>query len=111
MTRFPTRFPALATAMIVALAAPATAQGVFVTPNITDAPREEVPYRGGLRTLHNELRSYGYGDVDVRRLSSSQIGTIRHIMYSGRSDGEIRNRIGTILRGGLGQRILDGVTR
>lgn len=102
-----------ALAAILALGVPASAQGVFVSPNITDrdAASSGPPLRGGLRTLYNDLRFYGFGDIDVRRLSPGQIGAIQHYVNSDRPDGEIRNQIASIIRGGLGQRILDRVTR
>ena len=91
---------------------PGSAQGVFVTPNITDAPREEVRYEGVAAQVHGKLRRFGLGDVDPRGLTPGQIGQIVHLTGLDRPHGEIRNRLETVIRGdGLGRRILDRVVR
>lgn len=61
--------------------------------------------------LAQELPVFGFRDVDVRRLSPSQVVQLEHVIHSGRDSGNIRWQIDTILNGGLLQRGLDRVLR
>ena len=104
--------PALVALALALAAAPATAQGVFVEPNIAIGPREPVSLTGAQRTARMNLERYGLRDVDVRRLSSGQLAQINHHVSRDRPSGEIRNQLETVVSGrGLGQRLLDRVTR
>ncbi|WGH79830.1 hypothetical protein [Jannaschia ovalis] len=61
--------------------------------------------------LAQELPIYGFRDVDVSRLSSSQVLQIEQIIHSGREDSNIRSRIATVIEGGLLQRLIFGERR
>lgn len=101
-----------AIAAALAAAGPGLAQGVFVSPNITDAPRETPRYTGAQAQTHAILRRFGLGDVDVRRLSPGQIALVNRWASSDRPQGEIRNNLETVVSGrGLGRRLLGAVTR
>lgn len=49
------------------------------------------------RTVANELPIYGFGDVDVAALSTAQLHHIHLILFSGRSNAQIRGNIGAVL--------------
>ncbi|MGB3553086.1 MAG: hypothetical protein WBA25_00430 [Jannaschia sp.] len=109
MIRSLPRLLAAALAATLPLTAPATAQTIFVAPQATALPSG--PLVGQRADVARELPRYGYGDVDVRRLSSGQVAQIAHLIYSGRSEGDIRGQIGSTLRRGLLQRGVDRVIR
>ncbi|MFO6464539.1 hypothetical protein ACK8OR_09105 [Jannaschia sp. KMU-145] len=83
-------------AALVALAAPAAANA---------------PMNSARVHLSQQLPVYGFRDVDVRRLSAGQVVQLQHVLHSGRSNGNIRWQIDTILNGGLLQRGFDRVLR
>ncbi len=47
--------------------------------------------------LERELPNYGFADVDLNSLSSTQIMHINHLLYSNKSVSQIRGNIGAIL--------------
>lgn len=98
----------LTTAALAALTltTPALAQGVSVSPQITGAP--SAPLTGQRADLSRKLAFYGYRDVDVRRLSNTQVAQINHLVHSGRSNNAVRSLIGSTLRRGLLSRRFGG---
>ena len=93
-------------ALALVLPLPVAAQGVFVEPNITlDRGPAHVPLTGAMRSIHNELKRYGYGDVDPRRLRATQIAQIRYYVSRDLPQGEIRNRLGAVIGGSFVQRV------
>ena len=95
-------------ALALAFPMAASAQGVFVPPpgDVAGAP-----LTGQRAHVSRELPRYGYGGVDVRRLSSGQVAAIASFLHSGRSEGDVRSLIGGVLRRGFLQRSIDRVTR
>ncbi|MGB3408926.1 MAG: hypothetical protein WBA67_15700 [Jannaschia sp.] len=61
--------------------------------------------------IARELPAYGYADVDVARLSTRQVAHISHLLYSDRGTAEIHAMIGSTLRRGFLQRVVDGALR
>ncbi|CUH15806.1 hypothetical protein JSE7799_00324 [Jannaschia seosinensis] len=102
---------ALCATFAALLATPTVAQGVFVPP--PDAVMGGEVDRGltGQRArLARELPHYGYGNVDVARLSERKVALIANSISAGRSFNYTSARIGSILRGGgLLQRAIDGL--
>lgn len=47
--------------------------------------------------VKNQLPIWGFGDVDVDSLSSSQVVHINHLLHSNKSPSQIRGNIGAIL--------------
>ncbi|PWJ21974.1 hypothetical protein [Jannaschia seohaensis] len=88
----------------------AAAQDTFVAPPPA-AAQATAPLTPLEASLAYSLRRYGFGDVDVRDLSPAQRAAIHHLVYSDRPESTIRLRIGTILRGGPLQSLLDRVSR
>lgn len=94
-----TRALILAIAAATALSAPTTAsaQGVFLAPP-ADIVGQRQALSGRDLQLHNDLRRYGFGGVDVTQLSNRQRVIITQFVQSGRSEGDIRGLIRTQLR-------------
>jgi hypothetical protein len=110
MPRIPTLAVLLAAALPLQAAPAAAQQGVFVAPppSVTGPARQLTGVRADIA---RELPYYGYGDVDVRRLSAGQVSQIYHLLYSNRSQGDKRGLIGAVLRRGLLQRGVDRILR
>jgi len=53
------------------------------------------------RAVANELPTYGFNDVDVTQLTTSQLSHIHVILFSNRSNAQIRGNIGAILGNSL----------
>ena len=104
------RHAILATCLAASLAAPAAAQSIAL-PQPDYAVSGDTPLTGTRASVARELPRFGFGDIDVRRLSSGQVAHIHGLVYSGRSDGDIRGHISATLRRGLLQRGVDRVTR
>lgn len=47
--------------------------------------------------LKHELPTYGFKNVDVDGLTSTQVAHIRHLLHSNKSPAQIRGNIGAIL--------------
>lgn len=87
----------------------ASAQGVFVgpPPSIVDPQ----PLTGLRRHVAQELRFFGYGDVDVSTLSNRNVVLIDNVIHSNYSHSRKHGQIGSILsRGGILQRAIDGLS-
>ncbi|MCK0167885.1 hypothetical protein MWU52_10025 [Jannaschia sp. S6380] len=92
------------------LAVPAVAQGVFIDPPPTVV--QPMPLTGKRAHVARELRHFGFGAVDMSRLSNRKVVLLDNAIHSNRSQGEKANRIASILRGGgLLQGIVDGFGR
>ncbi|MBM2575242.1 hypothetical protein JQC91_02895 [Jannaschia sp. Os4] len=106
-----TRAKALATALAAATVSlapplPASAQGVFVPP---PSQQRAAPLTGARANIAQQLYQYGYGDVDVRRLTTSQVAQINYLLHAGRSGGDTRALIGAALaRPGRLQSLITG---
>lgn len=94
-------------ALLMAFAPAACAQGALTGPGITTVG--QAPLTGPRADIARELPRYGYGDTDVSRLSSGQVMHIYHLLYSGRSQGDVRGQIGATLQGSFVQRGVDRV--
>lgn len=92
----PTLLAAALTA--AALALPAAAQAVFVSPPPLDSTSGGLT--GQRAEIARELPLLGYRDVDVRRLSRAQVAHIAYLLHSDKSPGDIRGHVGVALRGG-----------
>lgn len=44
------------------------------------------------------LPTYGYHNVDVKKLNTSQLAQIKHLAHSNRGQGHIRGSIGAVIR-------------
>lgn len=102
MTRFALT---LALTLVTPIALPAAAQGVFVPPPpgiVGEAP--ELTGRRGRIAL--ELRHHGFYP-NMARLSNRQVSLLDVALHQGRSGGDTRSRISSILNGGFLQRALD----
>ena len=87
-------------------ALPASAQGVFVSP---PPARAAAPLTGIRANVAQQLRFYGLGNVDVRRLTGSQVAQINTVLHSDRSEGDKRALIRSALsRPGRLQSVLSG---
>ncbi len=71
-----------ATGMAVTLAGPLYAQE-----NLTQLQK----------SVAHVLPQYGYADVDVTQLSSSQLAQINHLAGSNKGHGDIRGSIGAVI--------------
>lgn len=108
----PTRLPLVFAALLAATAGPAAAQGVFVPPPGQSSGPSSEGLIGVRAHVQNQLPIWGYPGVDVRNLTLSQVATINSVIHSGRSEVDVRAKIGQIIRrGGLLQRgIVDPLT-
>lgn len=105
------RLRMIAAAMLTALTVTpaASAQADYVSPPLTVA--QHAPLTGQRANIARDLPHYGYRDVDVRSLSTSQVAQIDHLIHSGRSNNAIRGLIGSTLKRGILQRGLDRLSR
>ncbi len=87
---------AIAAAAVLSAPLAASAQGVFLAPPSDVIGGQQLS--GQDRQLRSELRRYGFGNVDVTRLSNRQRVIINQFVHSGRSEGDIRGLIRTTLR-------------
>ncbi|WP_298295746.1 hypothetical protein [uncultured Litoreibacter sp.] len=71
-----------ATGMAVSLAAPVAAEG-----NLTQLQK----------SVSTVLPTYGYADVDVTKLNSSQLAQINHLAGSNKGHADIRGSIGAVI--------------
>jgi len=58
------------------------------------AAASQTPIRDHLK---QELPTWGYTDVDVDGLSSTQVAHINHLIHSNKSTAQIRGNIGAVL--------------
>lgn len=96
----------IALALATPLAAPASAQGVFVPPPPgVVGPRAELT--GRRARVGRELQFYGIS-ADMGRLSNRKVSLLDNALHGGRSHNDTRLRLQSILSGGgLLQRIID----
>lgn len=89
-------------------ATPGAAQGVFIDP----PPGIGVPRAMTGKRAHvaRELRHFGFGTVDLSRMSNTRIALLDNTIHSNRSDGDKKSRLASLLRGGgLLQGIIDNL--
>jgi len=96
--------PLILAGLVAAAPFTATAQGVFIPPPGATNGAELKGLRGHVA---RQLPRYGFGGVDVGRLSSGQVATINSLIHSGRSEGDIGSLIGGVLRPGVLTRTLN----
>ncbi|KIT15357.1 hypothetical protein [Jannaschia aquimarina] len=65
------------------------------------------PLSGPRANVARALPFYGFGDVDVERLSNNQVMQIYSLIHSERSQGDIRQLIRSTIEPGLLQRGVD----
>ena len=95
--------PAAITA-VLALAAPAAAQGVFVPPPGADPGPA---FTGKRAHVARELPLYGFDPSVLRDLSNAKVALIDTYIHSDLSPNDVRLRIGSALRPGILQSLVD----
>ncbi|WP_299812827.1 hypothetical protein [uncultured Jannaschia sp.] len=101
------RFTLSAATPITALLLTACTQGALSGSGVATA--ERAPLSGPRANIERKLPVYGYDDVDVTRMSNGQVMAIYQTLYSKRSPGDIRARVGSIIRPGPLQRGVDRI--